>query len=408
MPKQNKPPKYCKMGKYALVYLHGRKIYLGLYGSPESHATYARLLAELQKNPTVIPLSDEKREVTVSELTVEFLDHAKTHYDTTTYDFYRIIVFDFLNKLYGDNFPVDDFKPSCLKLVRDAMVNTGRFCRRTVNRHTFRIISIFAWGVENDLVPETIWNALKVVKSLKKGYPGTFDHPEREAVPKNVVEATLKYMPPTIAAMVQLQYMTGMRPSEVFNMRVGDIDQSRSNGLWYYSPKHKTEQHIGEKPIPLGKAEQELIESYLMGKAPDAAVFSPRTAQEERNTDRRANRKTRRTPSHKTSDEGRATKSCRYAEFYNRISYRQAVEYAIAKGNKVLPEDQKIPHWTVYALRNSAATNLEAEIGLDEAQAQLGHTSANMTRRYSKAQLRIREKLARDRQNPFESMGAES
>jgi hypothetical protein len=66
MPKQNKPPKYCKMGKYALVYHQGRKIYLGLYGSPESKAAYSRLLAELQADPTAIPLSIEKRKVTVS------------------------------------------------------------------------------------------------------------------------------------------------------------------------------------------------------------------------------------------------------------------------------------------------------------------------------------------------------
>jgi integrase len=75
---------------------------------------------------------------------------------------------------------------------------------------------------------------------------------------------------------------------------------------------------------------------------------------------------------------------------------------AIKKGNKVLPKDQQIPHWSPYLLRNSAATAIELEHGLDEAQAQLGHTSANMTKRYSKAQLKQREKLAHSRVNPFE------
>ena len=76
------------------------------------------------------------------------------------------------------------------------------------------------------------------------------------------------------------------------------------------------------------------------------------------------------------------------------------MKYAIEKANR---HGVKVPHWSPYALRRSAATDIEAKIGLDEAQAQLGHTSADMTRRYSKAQLQIREKLARDRQNPFES-----
>jgi len=81
--------------------------------------------------------------------------------------------------------------------------------------------------------------------------------------------------------------------------------------------------------------------------------------------------------------------------------YRKAVEHAIMKGNKTLPEEQLIPKWTPYQLRHAAATAIELEHGLDEAQAQLGHTSANMTKRYSKAQLMQREKLARKRHNPF-------
>jgi integrase len=86
-------------------------------------------------------------------------------------------------------------------------------------------------------------------------------------------------------------------------------------------------------------------------------------------------------------------------EFYDRNSYRKAILYAIQKGNR---HGVKIPHWTPYLLRNSAATEIELEHGLDKAQAQLGHTSANMTKRYSKAQLKQREKLALVRVNPFE------
>ena len=61
-----------------------------------------------------------------------------------------------------------------------------------------------------------------------------------------------------------------------------------------------------------------------------------------------------------------------------------------------------------YLLRNSGVTAIELEHGLDKAQAQAGHTSADMTKRYSGAQLRQREELARNRRNPFdaESEGA--
>ena len=212
-------------------------------------------------------------------------------------------------------------------------------------------------------------------------------------------------MPPTLRAMVKIQRLTGMRPGEIFGMRVGDIDRSRGNGLWYYIPgSYKTEKFVGKIKFPLGKPEQELLAPYLIGKKSGEAVFSPRTAQAERKAEKRANRQTKLTPAQVARDEARVEQPYRYSEFYNRFSYRQAIEHAINKGNKTLPEDEQIPYWTPYRLRNSAATATEEKIGLDEAQAQLGHKSANMTRRYSKAQLRIREKLARDRQkhNPFD------
>jgi integrase len=285
-------------------------------------------------------------------------------------------------------------------------VKSRRFCRRIVNRCSNRIISIFAWGVENELVPETTWRALKAVKSLRKGEEGTFDNEERQPVPDDVIRRTLPFMPPTLRAMVQLQWLLSMRPNEIFKMRVGDIDTARKNGLWYYVPgSYKTSQFVGKIVFPLGKPEQELIAPYLAGKAPEAAVFSPRTAMAERNAVRRANRKTKISPSHAAKAEARAAKPSHYSEFYNRDSYRNAIEHAITKGNKALPDGEKIPHWFPYLLRNSGVTAIELEHGLDTAQAQAGHTSADMTKRYSAAQLRQREELARNRRNPFEEEG---
>ena len=150
----------------------------------------------------------------------------------------------------------------------------------------------------------------------------------------------------------------------------------------------------------VGKPEQKLIAPYLEGKKPEAAVFSPRTAMKERAAEARSNRKTKLTPAQRERDAKRAlSRASRVGEFYDRSSYRKAVIYAIQKGNR---HGVKIPHWSPYLLRNSAATAIELEHGLDEAQAQLGHTTADMTKRYSAAQLKQREKLALVRVNPFE------
>jgi integrase len=98
--------------------------------------------------------------------------------------------------------------------------------------------------------------------------------------------------------MVQIQWLTGMRPSELCRMTVEDIEKTRVPGLWHYVLKsHKTEEVIGEKVIPLGKSEQALLAPYLTGKSNEAALFSPKTAVIELNAERRKNRKSKITPS---------------------------------------------------------------------------------------------------------------
>ena len=416
MPKiKYQPPKYSKIkvGKkqYAAVYVDGKTIYLGAYGSPESRIAYSRFVAEYNASkPSFLPRGEpvEESNITVKELALAFLDYVKElcsakEHRNTEYHHSRTVIKELL-KLYGDGTLAGDFAPSCLKLVRQELIKSHRFCRGMVNKYTRHIIKIFDWGVENEYVHPNVHAILKAVKSLPEGYPGTFDNPEREDVPDDVIKRTLPFMPPTVAAMVKLQRLTGMRPSEVFNMRVGEIDRTSDPDLWYYKPPtHKTKKKTKiKKIVPLSQIEQKLIAPYLEGKTANQAVFSPAAAMAERYAERRANRKTKITPSQQARNDERASKPRQYSEFYNRDSYRHAVNFAIAKGNKVLPEDQQIPHWTPYQLRHAAATAMEIKSkGLDKAQALLGHKTVNMTRRYAHGQLVIAEEMARDREDPF-------
>jgi hypothetical protein len=147
MPKLNRPPKYCKDGKYAAVYFHGKKHRLGIHGSPESQIAYARLLAESKVNPVFSPHRG-KTDTTVREVAAVFLDYAEKTLKKPNYTHYRIVVVDFLLKLYGDNTSADDFKQSCLKLVRDEMIQSRRFCRKHINDCTRRIVTMFTWAAE--------------------------------------------------------------------------------------------------------------------------------------------------------------------------------------------------------------------------------------------------------------------
>ena len=413
MPKlKNQLPKMCRDRKRAFAWHNGKRVYFGIWKSAEAEKNYRRFKADLLEAPASHFGDAGNGDVLVVELASGFLAHIESRTEKSTVDMFKQCI-GYLVEIYGE-LSASEFSPKKLKVIRERMVRSGRLCRNQINRYATMIIRIFSWGVEEELAKTNV-HALREVKPLPKGEPGTFDHPPREDVPDSVVRRTLRYITSqTVRTMIQVQRLIGARPGEVFRMRVGDIDRSRGNGLWYYIPgSYKTKEFIGEVEFPLGKPEQDLIAPYLEGKKPTDAVFSPRTAMAERNAVKQANRKSKKSPSQQARNKQRAENSIEHlSEFYDRHSYGKAVQYAIKKGNRELlkeaekagrelSESELIPHWTPYQLRNSAATATELEKGLDESQALLAHKSANMTRRYSKAQLRIREKLARERVNPF-------
>ena len=341
--------------------------------------------------------------MTIEELASKYLTYVKARH--SDYGNFKTIVNDFLLASFGDEYPVESFTPKCLKKVREAMIESQRFCRNVINLYISRIVTIFSWGVSEELVQETTHRALLTVKRLEEGHPGTRENPPREEVPFDVVVRLVSFLIPILQVMVQIQGLHGMRPGEVCRMRVGEIDRSKEQktGFWYYIPaSHKTQKKTGKKTVfPLGKYEQELLLPYLEGKSAEAAVFSPAQAVKERAAERRANRKTKMTPSESARKKARALKPKQYAEFYTPDGYRKALMYGMAKANKQLPVEEQIPHWFPYQLRHAAVTITSLEHGKDAAQALAGHTSSKMTEVYDHSQLRKRERLARKRKNPF-------
>ena len=406
MPKLNRPPKYAKLKKYAVVYLNGKTHYLGLYNSPESRKEYARICAERESNPTFS--LHEAKDVTLDEVAIAYLDHAERLFGKSHYENYQSAL-KFATDLYGHR-PVDEFSPLKLRTVRDEIVRTRgkRCCRNTINRMVDRIRTALSWGVSMELLESRIVDNLRKVKPLPKGTPGTFDHKKRRPVSVSAIRRTLPFLPLVLRAMVVIQWLTGCRPSEIFNMRVGEIDRDYAPGLWgYILPHHKTEQYTEEdKIIPLGKPEQELLAPYLESKMAEQAVFSPGQAVLERAAEKRANRKTKRPPSQKARDETRAANPRKYAEFYDKDSYNKAVSYAIQKANHHLEDGEKpVPHWFPYMLRHSAGTEISRTQGKEKAQHLLTHASIETTDIYDDSGLEVREELARKRTNPFDMNG---
>jgi integrase len=240
-----------------------------------------------------------------------------------------------------------------------------------------------------------------MIRHLPKGEPGTFDHEERDDVPLDVIRRTLPFASPTVQAMIQTQYLTGMRPSEVCKMTVERIDRTQNNGLWYYQlgKLHKTAKHIGKKSIPLSEAVQKLIGPYLVGKKAAEAVFSPRQAVRELNEQRRVARKTKISPSQAERNRQRTENpKSRVGEFYDAKSYYRMVKYLIARANRA---GENIPPWFPYQIRHSAATADAMESILKLAQERLGHTTTKMTENYAQVKSILENMLALTQDNPF-------
>ena len=254
-----KLPKQCRDRNQSYSWHNGKRIYHGIWKSPEADTAYRRFVAELLESPTGV-LRHRTGDVLVAELAADFLDHHTTRLDESHVRHFRLAI-GYLVEICGD-LAVNSFSPKKLKIVRNQMVKKGTLCRKQINDYTGRLVRIFRWGVEEELVEVTTWQALQAVKSLPPGEPGTFDNEIVRGVPRAVVDRTLPFMPPTVSTMVRVQRETGMRPGETCRMRVGDvavgdIEQGQDPNLWYYTlERHKTQKHIGKKVIPLDEIEQ--------------------------------------------------------------------------------------------------------------------------------------------------------
>ena len=349
MPKKKCP--YNDRNGYAYVYVNRKPVALKApdgsrckTGTAEALAAYHRLSLELQGNSSgSVPPTGEP-DVSVAELAASFLSQLKERAHEIEYITYRIIIDEFLLVLYWET-PADKFSTTCLDLVRQAMKQSERFNRDVLNRHTRRIVSIFKWGVWKELCKESTWQRLTVIPPYKKGEPGTFEGRKRKPVPDDILVRTIKYAVPTEAAMIKVHRLTGARPGEICNLTVGAVDLEGGKILL---TEHKTKAHVGEREVDLRPEAREIIAPYLAGKKPGDAVFSPRQVMAERAAAKRANRKTKISPSQAAKYAARAAKpKSRVGEFYNPKSYYRMVERLIARANKA---GEGIPPWFPYMI----------------------------------------------------------
>ncbi len=378
----------------AVVTLHGADHYLGPHGSEASHVMYDRLIAEYLAGGR---RRIRDRSISVNVLAADFLRQVASYYvkdgrPTSEQGEYRTVA-GTACRLYGDQ-PVESFGPMALKACRQEWINAG-ITRQTINKRQFRLVRMFKWGVAEELVDSSVWEALRSVDTL---HIGRTNLPEMKEVPPVEVErvrAVTPFLSPVVRDMISLQLLTGMRPGEVCRLRPGDLD--RSGDVWEFDVQgHKTAHHGRKRTVYIGPEAQAVLRPYLL-RAADQHCFSPAESREWWYQQREANRVT---PASCGNARGRksdrkppAKNSRRPRSFFDTCSYARAISTACKKawparkeirGDKAKKKAWEDQHrWSPNQLRHTRATEVRRLYGLDAAQVILGHARADITQVYA-------------------------
>ena len=374
----------------AFTVIDGRRIYLGIYGTPEAEKEYRRAVAEW--NTGIITPKTNTADVTVAELVLRFLKERQGKVSHTQWDNERRATI-VLVSLYGDR-DTAKFDINCLRAVRNEFIQKG-YVRQKINYRAQVIQRVFRWGVAYKLVPATVYHELKALIPIKKGEHDLPESKERRTVSLADIEKTLEELSPVIRAMVQVHLTTAARPTEVCEMRIENIDR-QSEDLWAVKLDHHKTDHLENaetKILYLAKSEIEVLVP-LIGQRTEGYIFRPVDAIRYEK-ERRASGAvfTKKQPSRAARDAVRAKNPKQeFGECYDFHAYRKAIYRACDRAG--------VPKWFPYQLRHTGITLIGLEHGVEAAQHTAGHRDIKMTQRYFHGENEIAKRVALARNKP--------
>ncbi len=216
-----------------------RDYWLGPHGSRESRELYFRTIAEWEARgrrlpPVVDPAAGKNAAAysgpTVTEIVREYWLHAKAEYSRSAAICVRTAL-RVLRELHGST-PASAFGPNALRQVRDAMVQGNAngayprppWCRKTVNTRIGHIVRMYRWAASRELVGAELYHALRTLPALRRGKTAAVDHEPVGPVAIELVDAVRPFVSRQVAALIDLQLLTGARPGELVGLRAIDID----------------------------------------------------------------------------------------------------------------------------------------------------------------------------------------
>lgn len=390
-PKAKAPALRYHLSGQSVVTIDGKDYYLGKHDSPESIARYAVLIgiyqagglklpedfdaAELDSKAASLlgfaPSQQASQPILVRHLTASYRELVKVKYASNNAERCRLLLLcDDLDKHDGDKL-ADSYGPLALQTQRARWVKDGK-SRAYCNRLTNSVVRLFKFAVSQELVSGSTWQNLKSVEALRRGQSAAHEPDPIQPVAIEVVRQTAKHLSPVLKAMLRVQIATGMRPSEVCRIRPCDID--RTGAAWMYRPtQHKTANKGKRKAVPILGDAREALTDYLNRDA-NAFCFSPAESMAWWYATLRSNRKSKVQPSQVSRAKAKPRKLPR--DCYDSNSYRQSIQRAAKRAG--------VESWHPYQLRHLAGTVVREALGIEAAQALLGHSQLSMTEHYAK------------------------
>jgi integrase len=366
----------------ARVRIKGKDYWCGRYGSPESLEEYRRVVASYVETGEAPRVVTSGGSLSVAEVALKFWEeHVAVYYRKHGRPTSEVANYEsalkLLTSLYG-TLPIAEFSPTKLRDVQKVMIQPkvtgGRaWTRNTANHHLSRIKRMVKWAVAHELAAPSVYEALRTVEGLKKGRSKARENPKKKPVPLRDLVATIRCLPPVLRDMVRFHVRTGCRPSEVCDLRPGDV--TRRSKVWVYVPgSHKTEHHDRERRIPIGPKAQRILTPYLTRK-PDAYCFSPREAAEQRLAEKSSRRKTPLSCGNRRGSNRVAKPTKAPGEQWDKDTYGRAVRRACKAAGVLM--------WSPNRLRHTYATLVRSRFGLEAAQVVLGQANAKITEVYA-------------------------
>ena len=346
-----KVPRYSlhKASGQARVRIEGKDIYLGVYGSEESHKRYSEVLAEWSRGNT-----HHVKDLKIRELTKLYIEHCKVYYrknGEVTGEVANVrAALKYLNRKFRDML-VKDFDSLKLEVVRELMIDAD-LARTTINNNISKLKTMFKWAANKKLIDKMVYLDVSTLAGLKEGRSMARETDPVQPVPEQFVEALKDHVTSPVWAMIQLQMLTGMRPGEVLQIRVCDI--STTGKVWEYRPSsHKTQHRKKTRVIPLGGRAQEIIKPFLKTDLREY-LFNPEDGRAEYVA--------------KAYREGSEVAVRNERRRYSTPGYNRAITRGCDAAG--------VPRWSPNQLRHNFATKVRKEHGIEAARVLLGHSSA--------------------------------